>query len=276
MTLITGRPTFARLATRPSSMTFASGWTTAANHSRAQLWQLLIDLGLSAASIGVEYGTHGLTAANGRALDAALADIVRLVDRTNLRGYVRWKSPKEIDYCRQGRGLADEALHAGMGDRRRRRRGRFLAAMQAAVLRGGGDYPGNEFIIGSGPDALLCRYKSGRRGPSRPRPGYTRIRRRLAALSCRPDAHRPCRWGEAPTSRARWRRGRGAGGGRGGHVSREDLCRRFRSPRPDHGRPAWLPHRLNACGYSLGARFTPTWMDWPMFYRGNRTESSPT
>ena len=25
-------------------------------------------------------------------------------------------------------------------------------------------------------------------------------------------------------------------------------------------------HRLNACGYSLGARFTPSWMDMPMFY----------
>ena len=28
-------------------------------------------------------------------------------------------------------------------------------------------------------------------------------------------------------------------------------------------------HRLNACGYSLGATFTPTWMDWPMFYAAN-------
>jgi Xaa-Pro dipeptidase len=28
-------------------------------------------------------------------------------------------------------------------------------------------------------------------------------------------------------------------------------------------------HRMNACGYSLGAKFTPTWMDYPMFYRGN-------
>jgi Xaa-Pro dipeptidase len=35
------------------------------------------------------------------------------------------------------------------------------------------------------------------------------------------------------------------------------------------------PHRLNACGYSLGARFTPSWMDWPMFYRGNATEIVP-
>jgi Xaa-Pro dipeptidase len=28
-------------------------------------------------------------------------------------------------------------------------------------------------------------------------------------------------------------------------------------------------HRLNACGYSLGAKFSPSWMDAPMFYRGN-------
>ena len=33
-----------------------------------------------------------------------------------------------------------------------------------------------------------------------------------------------------------------------------------------HGMAA---HRLNACGYSLGARFTPSWMDPPMFYQGN-------
>ena len=28
-------------------------------------------------------------------------------------------------------------------------------------------------------------------------------------------------------------------------------------------------HRLNACGYSLGAKFTPSWMDPPMFYERN-------
>ncbi len=27
--------------------------------------------------------------------------------------------------------------------------------------------------------------------------------------------------------------------------------------------------RMNACGYSLGATFSPNWMDWPMLYRGN-------
>ncbi len=31
----------------------------------------------------------------------------------------------------------------------------------------------------------------------------------------------------------------------------------------------------NACGYSLGATFGPTWMDWPMLYRDNRTIAVP-
>jgi Xaa-Pro dipeptidase len=34
----------------------------------------------------------------------------------------------------------------------------------------------------------------------------------------------------------------------------------------DHG---MTKHRLNACGYSLGARYAPSWMDAPMFYRDN-------
>ena len=35
------------------------------------------------------------------------------------------------------------------------------------------------------------------------------------------------------------------------------------------------PHRLNACGYSLGAKFTPSWMDEPMFYHANPVEIRP-
>jgi Xaa-Pro dipeptidase len=31
-------------------------------------------------------------------------------------------------------------------------------------------------------------------------------------------------------------------------------------------------HRLNACGYSLGATYAPSWMDWPMFFSGNPVE----
>ena len=36
-----------------------------------------------------------------------------------------------------------------------------------------------------------------------------------------------------------------------------------------------MQHRLNACGYSLGARFTPSWMDTPMAYRSNPAEVKP-
>jgi len=34
-------------------------------------------------------------------------------------------------------------------------------------------------------------------------------------------------------------------------------------------------HKLAACGYSLGAKFTPSWMDPPMFYRGHDWDLVP-
>ncbi len=34
-------------------------------------------------------------------------------------------------------------------------------------------------------------------------------------------------------------------------------------------------HKLNACGYSLGALYPPTWMDWPMIYAGNPVVVEP-
>ena len=34
-------------------------------------------------------------------------------------------------------------------------------------------------------------------------------------------------------------------------------------------------HRMNACGYALGAKFTPNWMDFPMFFTGNPVELKP-
>ena len=41
--------------------------------------------------------------------------------------------------------------------------GKILAEMQKVIFEGGGDYPANEFIIGSGKNALLCRYQSEKR-----------------------------------------------------------------------------------------------------------------
>ena len=39
----------------------------------------------------------------------------------------------------------------------------ILADMHHAIFSGGGDYPANEFIIGSGDHALMCRFQVGRR-----------------------------------------------------------------------------------------------------------------
>src|SRR5690606_19755095 len=70
----------------------------------------------------------------------------------------------EIAYVRQAAELADRAWDAavrlaapGVDE------AEILAAMHGEIFRGGGDDPANEFIIGSGQQALLCRYYSGRR-----------------------------------------------------------------------------------------------------------------
>ena len=45
---------------------------------------------------------------------------------------------------------------------------------------------------------------------------------------------------------------------------------------PGDGRAAATrAHRLNACGYSLGATFAPNWMDWPMVYAGQSYVARP-
>ena len=36
-----------------------------------------------------------------------------------------------------------------------------------------------------------------------------------------------------------------------------------------HNKFGYKNSRMNACGYSLGALFSPNWMDWPMIYNGN-------
>jgi Xaa-Pro dipeptidase len=150
-----------------------------------------------------------------------------------------------------------------------------LAAMQGAVFAGGGDYPGNSFIIGSGPDALLCRYFSGRRHLD----AEDQITLEFAGVW---RHYHACLMRTIPVGRARER-----------HVAMHrvaldamDAC--VAALRP--GRPigevfdayarvadaaGMRPHRLNATGYSLGATFPPNWMDWPMFYAGNPVEAEP-
>lgn len=233
---------------------------------------MLADLGVArGARIGAEYGSHGLTYANGLKLAAALEGQAVLGDVTDLVPALRvTKSPAELAFVREAAALsdaADAAALAAIGGGADE--GAILAAQHAAIFAGGGDYPGNEFIIGSGRDALLCRHKSGRRRLAADdqitlefagafRHYHAAIMRTVVVGTPRP-LHRPyhaAARAALAACEAELRPGRTAGDVFAAHARVLD----------QHGLSA---HRLNACGYALGAKFTPSWMDPPMFYAGN-------
>jgi Xaa-Pro dipeptidase len=147
--------------------------------------------------------------------------------------------------------------------------------MQGAVLRGGGDYPGNEYIIGSGRDALLCRYHSGRRtldaddqltlewaGAYR---HYHACLMRTFAVGNPPPAQRAMfdAAGDAlEAAKTALVPGRPVGEAFDAHARVLDAA-------------GYRAHRMNACGYSLGTTFSPNWMDWPMLYHGCPEPAAP-
>ena len=238
---------------------------------------LLGQMGLAGRRIGWETGTQGLTHLHGARLAARLDGVSPLTDASDLMGVLRLvKSPAEIACVRKAAALSDLAwdaaaarAHAGADE------GAILGAMHDAIFSGGGDYPANEFIIGSGENALLCRYQSGRRkldandqlplewagtwrhyhaanmktiviGEPRPQHHAMQAAAEDALLACeaalRPG--RPMADVYAAHARVLDRAGLGA-------------------------------HRLNACGYSLGPRFSPSWMEAQMFYDGAPTVMQP-
>jgi len=253
-------------------------WVDAPDANPAEdLRGILGELGCGGRRIGVEWEAYGLTARNGQRLARALDGFCTLADASDLVNRLRLiKSPAELDYVRRAAQLADDALDEAVrlsvpgafeGD--------ILAAMQSAVIRGDGDDPANEFVIGSGPDALLCRYKSGRRTLSDP----DQLTLEFAGVF---RHYHVCHMRTFTI---------GKGDARMVELNKiaiEALLKAESALRP--GRPlsevfdAYLDvmerngqggNRLNACGYSLGATFAPNWMDWPMIYRGNALEVQP-
>ncbi|UCH21347.1 MAG: aminopeptidase P family protein [Deltaproteobacteria bacterium] len=246
------------------------------NPARA-LREILAEFGCKGQPLGVEYDAYGLTARNGRLLDSALSGFCTLTDASDLVNRLRMiKSPAELVYVRKAAELADRALDevhrlAGPGADE----GEILAAMQGAIFAGGGDYPGNEFIIGSGHDALLCRYKSGRRkldAEDQLTLEWAGVYRHYHAALMR----------TIPIGRVTRRHQEMH------QVAVEAMQACTAALKPDHpigevfdayaktcDAAGMRAHRLNATGYSLGATFAPNWMDWPMFYRGNPVPTQP-
>ncbi len=252
-------------------------WVDRAGSNPADdLVAVLKEYGVTGKRLGCEYNAYGLSAAYGRMLDQAVNGLCELEDTSTLVSKFRViKSEAEIAYVRRAAELADDAMDAAIetagpgvfeGD--------ILAAMQGAVFRGGGDYPGNEFIIGSGDGALLCRYFTGREtvgDQDQLTLEYAGAFRRYHAalmqtfLTGAPSTehiamHKAC-------------------------SDAMEACLETIKPGATMGQvfdthaavldqAGFKDHRMNACGYSLGAMYTPMWMDFPMFYTGNEFELS--
>jgi Xaa-Pro dipeptidase len=241
------------------------------------LRRILDEHNIGGKRLGIETDAYGLTGYNLKRVEAALGGFCELVEASDLVTHLRMvKSPAEIEYVREAARLADlgldravEVAAPGVFE------GEVLAALQGAIFEGGGDFPANEVIIGSGPRALLFRYAAGMRRmdpvdqlslewAGSYRHYHAAMMRTLAvgeaseyqrhlfavvreALEEMTEALSPGRpVGEVDEAHRRVLDGAGLG-----------------------------EHRYAACGYSLGTTFSPNWMDKPMLYSGNSTPAEP-
>ena len=241
------------------------------------LRQILEEQGCRGKHLGVELEAWCLTGRRWEFVKAGLDGFCTHEDASTLVSQMRIiKSPAELDYVRRAAALADEALEeahnlATPG----RPEQEILAAMESAIFRGGGDYPASRFIIGSGAQALNVRNFTGYSDlgnndqlqlefggtyrhyhsclmrtilTGKPDPRHLSMHSAVVeALEACKEACRPgATFGDIFDAHAKALEGAGFG-----------------------------EHKLNACGYSLGASYPPTWMDWPMIYAGNPVVVEP-
>jgi Xaa-Pro dipeptidase len=241
------------------------------------LRDILAEHGCGGKRLGIETDAYGLTGFNLKRVEAAVDGFCELVEASEIVTRRRMvKSPAEIEYVREAARLADlgldravEAAAPGAFE------GDVLAALQGAIFEGGGDFPANEVIIGSGPRALLFRSAAGMRRMDEvdqlSLEWAGSFRRYHAAMM------RTIAVGEASDYQRRLH-----------SAVREALETMTQALTP--GRPVGevddahrrvldaaglREHRFSACGYSLGTTFSPNWMDRPMLYSGNPVLAEP-
>ena len=232
---------------------------------------ILNELNLKGKNIGIEYEAYGMTGRSALKLNKSLENYCEIKDMSELITKLRViKSKEEIVYIKKAAELADKALDevwmyakAGVNE------SKILAEMQRAVFEGGGDYPANEYIIGSGHNALLCRYQAEKRILSKDdqlsiewagtyKHYHSAMFRTIVIGKSNPKhikMHEACV--EALTNCEK----KLIPGNTVGEV--------FNIHAKTFDDLGYNKARMNACGYSLGATFSPNWMDWPMLYTGN-------
>ena len=241
------------------------------------LRQILEEQGCRGKNLGVELEAWCLTGRRWEFVKAGLDGFCTHEDASTLVSQMRIiKSPAELEYVRRAAALADEALvEAHSLATPGRPEQEILAAMESAIFRGGGDYPASRFIIGSGAQALNVRNFTGYAdlgnndqlqlefgGTFRHyhsclmrtiligKPDPRHLSMHSAAVEALEACKEACRPGAT------------FGGIFDAHAKALDGA-------------GFGEHKLNACGYSLGALYQPTWMDWPMIYAGNPVVVEP-
>ncbi len=235
------------------------------------LKNILNELNLKGKKLGIEYEAYGLTGRNTLKLNQSLENYCSIEDSSELITKLRViKSSEEIVYVKKAAELADKALdevwkHAKTGISE----SKILAEMNKVIFEGGGDYPANEFIIGSGSNALLCRYQSEKKILKNP--DQLSIEWAGTFKHYHSAMFRTIPIGKADPN----------------HYKMHDACIEALKNCENQLKPGikvgeifdvhaktfddlgYNKSRMNACGYSLGNTFSPNWMDWPMIYTGN-------
>ncbi|MDC1112224.1 Xaa-Pro peptidase family protein [Candidatus Pelagibacter sp.] len=232
---------------------------------------IMNELSLKGKNVGVEYEAYGLTGRNALRLNKSLENYCNIEDQSELITKLRViKSQEEIVYVKKAAELGDNALDqawkytkAGVSE------AKILAEMQKVVLEGGGDYPANEYIIGSGHNALLCRYQAEKRNLS----NQDQLSIEWAGTY---KHYHSAMFRTIPIGKADPK-----------HIKMHEACVEALTNCENQLKPGnkvgevfdvhaktfddlgYNKSRMNACGYSLGSTFSPNWMDWPMLYTEN-------
>ena len=236
-----------------------------------ELKNILSELSLEKSNLGVEYEAYGLTGRNAIRLNNSLKNFTTLHDKSELISFFRViKSPAEIVYVKKAAELADKAMDAAWKYARAgQNESKILAEMQGAIFNGGGDYPANEFIIGSGKNALLCRYQSEKRN-------LGEVDQLSIEWAGTYKHYHSAMFRTIPIGKINDKQKKMYEA----CVEALNECEKKLKPRNKVGevfdvhaevfdKLGYKKSRMNACGYSLGATFAPNWMDWPMLYTGN-------
>jgi Xaa-Pro dipeptidase len=242
-----------------------------------ELRDILEEHGCAGKRLGIETDAYGLTGYNHKRVEAALDGFCELEEASDIVTRLRAiKSPAEIEYVREAARLADVGLERAVEKAAPGAfEGEILSAIQGAIFEGGGDPPGNEVIVGSGPRSLLFRYASGMRRLDENDQlslEWAGVYRRYHAAMMRTlvvgEASEYQRYLFDAVREATEAMTEALAPGR--PVGEVDTAHRRVLDAAGLEK-----HRFAACGYSQGTTFQPNWMDWPMLYEGNSVLAEP-